>query len=94
MTDSTPDAPRDVDGTHPRAGTGAIFPAKGDAIPRRPGERPFRLFVRKRARRLSASTEQELFAPDPIVRFGGNSVARPAAGSGRATTTVRGEQSR
>ncbi|OAP25375.1 hypothetical protein A4R44_03758 [Amycolatopsis sp. M39] len=86
------DARCDAGETHPRAETEAFCPGHGNAIPR---ERPLRLPA-KRARRLSPRTEREQFAPNAL--FTGKTAAHrgglPAAGSGRATTTVRGEQAR
>ncbi|EFL09017.1 predicted protein [Streptomyces sp. AA4] len=79
------DARREIGGTHPPARTGVFCPTPATAIPRRSPA--------KRARRLSPSAERERFA-----LFEGKAAAHrgglPAAGSGRATTTVRGEQAR
>ncbi|MFB9929724.1 hypothetical protein ACFORO_44915 [Amycolatopsis halotolerans] len=97
MTNSTPDAPRDVGGTHRRAGTEEICPEEGTAIPQHSRERPLRSIEEDFPRRLPASAGRERFAPNVFVHCGGRDPGRAAAhrgGPGRATTTARGEQAR
>ncbi|PKV96335.1 hypothetical protein ATK30_7278 [Amycolatopsis echigonensis] len=84
------DAPRAVRGTHLRTGTGAFCPGQGKARTTAP-------FVREKVRPVApAGTERERSIPNAL--FGGKTAADrgglPAAGSGRATTTARGEQAR
>lgn len=81
------DAPREAGRTHPRARTGAFCPGEGTALPR---ERPLRLSEKCARRRVSANTERDQFAPNAL--FGAKAAAH--RGGLRATTTVRGEQSR
>ncbi|MGV9296170.1 hypothetical protein [Amycolatopsis sp. NPDC003676] len=94
MTNSTPDAPRDVGGTHRRAGTEGICPEEGTAIPQHPRERALRLIEENFPRRLSASAGRERFAPNVLVHCGGEDTGQAAAHRGGATTTARGEQAR
>ncbi|MFE3178119.1 hypothetical protein ACFXPA_48380 [Amycolatopsis sp. NPDC059090] len=97
MTNSTPDTPRDVDRTHPRAGTEAGCPEEGAALPQKPRERLLRLFEENGPRRLSASTRRARFAPKVFVHCGAKDTGPSAAhrgGPGRPTTTARGEQAR
>lgn len=82
MTDSAPEPRRDVGGTHP--GNGPFCPGEGNPLPRRSGKPLLCSFREKRVRRAAAKSARGQSAPKALR--GGK--------TGRATTTVRGEQAR